>query len=103
MIVTLHQPPSSPPHRGTPSYQKQMRGVSAVAGQQGREGRRRQEGSSRGGEGGCAAVIAEGLWVVAVNEGGVAGHGGGLAAQRFTPQRGRVHVRGELLGGRAEV
>lgn len=80
-----------------------MRGLSAIGGQQGREGRWRQEGSSRGGEGGSATVITEGLWVVAVNERGVAGHGGGLAAQRFTPQRGRVDVGGELLGGRAEV
>ena len=80
-----------------------MRGLSAVGGQQRREGRRRQEGSSGGGEGGGAAVVAKGLRVVAVDEGGVAGHGGGLAAQRFPPQRGRVDVGRELLVGEVRV
>lgn len=80
-----------------------MWGLSTERRQQGGEGRWRQEGTSRAGEGGGAAVITKGLWVVAVDEGGVAGHGGGLAAQRLTTQCGRIDVRGELLGGRAEV
>ena len=85
------------------SYQKQMRGLSVEGRQQGWKGRRGQEGSSRAGEGGGAAVITKGLWVVAVNKGGVAGHRGRVAAQRFTPEAGGVDVRGELLGGWTEV
>lgn len=80
-----------------------MRGLSTEGRQEGREGRRGQKGSSRAGESGGAAVVAKSLGVVAVNEGGVAAHGGGFTAQRFTPEGGGVDVWRELLGGRAEV
>lgn len=80
-----------------------MWGLSTEGRQQGWEGWWGQEGSSRAGEGGSAAIITKGLWVVAVNEGRVAGHCRGLTAQRFTREGGGIHVRGELLGGRTEV
>lgn len=80
-----------------------MWGLATEGRQQGREGRRGEEGSSGAGEGCGAAVIPKGLRVITVNEGGVAAHGGGLAAQRFAPEAGGVDVGGELLSGRTEV
>lgn len=80
-----------------------MRGLSDVAWQQGRERRRGQEGASGAGEGGGAAVLAEGLGVVAVDERGVSAHGGGLAGQRLPRQRGGVDIRRELLVGEVRV
>lgn len=80
-----------------------MRRLSAIVWQQGWESRRRQEGASRRREGGGVAVIAEGLWVVAVNEGRIAGHGGGLTGQRFACQCGWVDIRWELFVGEVRV
>lgn len=80
-----------------------MRGLPDIARQQGRERRRGQEGASGGGEGGRAAVVAKGLWVVAVHERGVSAHGGGLARQRFSRQRCGVDLRRELLVGEVRV
>lgn len=67
-------------HRHSDSYQKQMRGLSSEGRQQGGQCWRGQEGPAGAGEGGGAAVVTKGFWVVAVYERGVAAHGGGLTA-----------------------
>lgn len=79
-----------------------MGGVSRKRWKYGRQSGAREEGGPPGGEG-RVPVLPKGLSVVAIYEGRIARHGGGVAGQGLAPQGQRVGLCWKLFAGMADL